>query len=191
MELRDAGHRPEIHLDPVGRGARHGHVQSRSVFSCFHANLTSPPAVSRAVPLSLRSRHACRSVHGAAAAHHRVREQGGDVRHGGAVPGRAGRDGGGVLRRRTPWHAPARRHCPGKPERKRTAIRTHCHTHSHTPKIKVSVWVGMQPTARSQPASFFSPSPSCSFASAFSPAFCSPRPRHFLRLASTKAFCFG
>jgi len=30
VELRDAGHRPEIHLHPVGRGARNGHVQSRA-----------------------------------------------------------------------------------------------------------------------------------------------------------------
>jgi hypothetical protein len=31
VELPDAGHRPAVHLHPVGRGARNGHVQSRSV----------------------------------------------------------------------------------------------------------------------------------------------------------------
>uniref|UniRef100_A0A453PKD0 Auxin efflux carrier component n=1 Tax=Aegilops tauschii subsp. strangulata TaxID=200361 RepID=A0A453PKD0_AEGTS len=55
-----------------------------------------------------------RSVHGAAAADHRVREQGGDVRHGGAVPRRAGRDDRRLLRRGPPRHAPARRHRPGR-----------------------------------------------------------------------------
>ncbi|VAI60847.1 unnamed protein product [Triticum turgidum subsp. durum] len=55
-----------------------------------------------------------RSVHGAAAADHRVREQGGDVRHGGAVPRRAGRHDRRLLRRGPPRHAPARRHRPGR-----------------------------------------------------------------------------
>ena len=30
IELPDAGHHPAIHLHPVGRGARNGHVQSRA-----------------------------------------------------------------------------------------------------------------------------------------------------------------
>lgn len=55
----------------------------------------------------------CRAVHGAAAPDHRVREQGGDVRHGGALPDRSGRYGGRVLRRGPPRHASARRHRPG------------------------------------------------------------------------------
>ena len=42
-----------------------------------------------------------------------MREQGGDVRHGRALPDRAGRDGGRVLRRGPPGHASARRHRPG------------------------------------------------------------------------------
>ena len=46
--------------------------------------------------------YATGSVHGAAAADHRVREQGGDVRHGGAVLDRPGRHGRRLHRRRPP-----------------------------------------------------------------------------------------